>query len=140
MPKHTSRYIGSFDDPDLQRLIGRVNPRSGITEWSPLRAGMFFFMADLLKQGVKAPLAAKWAARIMDAHLASPEVERWSIVVTENGNTSSLPFDSIDLSTGYISGSRLAFALVVDLRMYDERVERVFARVDAERQRVLSDA
>jgi hypothetical protein len=140
LPDHFSRYVRRFDDPDLQRIVGRLNPASGITEWSPLNAGMFFLLADLLKQGVKAPLAAKWSARVMDAHEAAPDIAQWAIVVTENGNTSTLAFDSIDLSSGYISGSRLAFALIVDLRLYDERVERLFAQAEAERDRVLNDA
>ena len=127
-------------DHNVQRIVPRMNHAVGFVEWPPLNAGMFFLMADLMAGGYKAPLAALIAVRVMDAHLASPEVEQWAIVTTENGNVSTMPFGSIDFRTGFISGGRLAFALVVDLRLYSERVERALAAADAERERVLSHA
>lgn len=140
LPDSRAREFRNSDDVNLQRIVGRYNPASGIVEWPPLKAGMFFLAADLMKQGYKAPLAAKLVVRVMDAHLASPEVEQWAIIVTQNGNVSTLAFDSVQLNTGYISGSRIAFALVVDLRLYSERVERALAAVDAEREKALRDA
>jgi len=127
-------------DPNIQRVVPRMNNAVGWLEWPPLNVGMFCLVADLMAGGYKAPLAAQIAVRVMDAHLASPEVEQWAIVTTENGNVSTMPFATIDLHPGFISGGRLAFALVVDLRLYSERVERALAAADAERERVLSYA
>lgn len=134
------RDLRNRPNPDLQRIVPGMNHATGFVEWPPLKAGMFFFLTDLMRQGYKAPLAARIAARVMDAHLASPGIEQWAIVTTENGNVSTLPLASIDLTSGFISGSRLAFALVVDLRLYSERVERALADADADREKALSDA
>lgn len=141
LPDSKAREFRNSGDKNLERIVGRYNPASGIVEWPPEKAGMFFFAADMMKQGYKAPLAAKLAVRVLEAHLASPTVEQWAVIVTENGNVSTLDFKSVDLATtGFISGSRLAFALIVDLRFYSERVEAVFAAIDAERAKAVSDA
>lgn len=134
------RDLRSRDNPYVKRIVPRMNRAIGFVEWPSLNAGMFLLMTDMMAGGCKAPLAAQIAVRVMEAHLAAPEVEQWAIVKTENGNVSTLAFDTINLSTGFISGSRLAFALVVDLTLYSDRVARLFAEVEAERQRVLSDA
>lgn len=140
VPDHCAGYFRRGDDPNLQRLVGIYNPASGLTEWSPRKTGFFWLVADLLKQGWKAPLAAQMAVRVLEAHLAKPEVEQWAVVVTENGNTSTLDFSTLELSTGYISGSRHAYTLVVNLALYGERVERLLAATEAERAKALSDA
>ncbi|MBW4330047.1 hypothetical protein KY084_04060 [Stakelama sp. CBK3Z-3] len=95
--------------------------------FSGLQFGMFCLLADLMGSGVKGPLAARIARRVMDAHHRDASVEQWSIVVLENGNVSTLPYNSTELRSGFISGARLAFALVIDLRLYAERVERAIA-------------
>jgi len=92
-----------------------------------LQFGMFCLLADLMQSEVKGPLAAKIARRVMEAHQRDAAVEQWVITVLDNGNVSTLPYNASDLATGYISGGRLAFALVIDLRLYAERVERAIA-------------
>jgi hypothetical protein len=62
------------------------------------------------------------------------------VIVTENGNVSTLDFKTVDLSTGFISGSRLAFALVVDVRLYAERVNRALSAVHAGSEEARADA
>lgn len=95
--------------------------------FDPLRTAMACLMADLVSVDVKAPLAAKIARRVMEAHQRQPEVEQWAIVVTANGNVSVLPYNQTDLRTGFISGSRLRFAVAIDLRNYADQVRRAIA-------------
>ncbi len=92
-----------------------------------LQAALVCVMADFIAVDVKAPLAAKIARRIMDAHRDDPTVNQWAILLTDNGNVSTRPYSQSDLRTGYISGSRLRFAVVVDLCTYRERVDEAIA-------------
>lgn len=92
-----------------------------------LQAALVCIMADFIAVDVKAPLAAKIARRIMDAHRDDPTVDQRAILLTDNGNVSTAPYSQSDLRTGYISGSRLRFAVVVDLRTYRERVDEAIA-------------
>src|SRR5690606_28456183 len=93
----------------------------------PMRAALACLMADFIRFDMKAPLAAKIARRVMEAHQAHPDVEQWSVVLTDNGNVSTLPHDQAELRTGFISGARLNFALVVDLKNYADRVAAAIA-------------
>lgn len=79
-------------------------------------------LADLVAAEFKTPLAAKIARKVMDAHLLHPKVEQWAVVHTANGNISTLPYDQTELRTGFISGSRFTFAIVVGLKTYADRV------------------
>ena len=121
-------HIRSLDDENMDAILPPKSEFSGVARlFNPLQVGMLCFVADLISAGYKAPLAAKIARRVMEAHQGQPEVEQWAIVHTDNGNVSSLPYDQTELRTGFISGSRLAFALVVDLRLYAERVSAAIA-------------
>ena len=95
--------------------------------FTSLQAALFAVMADFVAAGVKAPLAARIARRLMEAHERQPEVEQWTIVATDNGNVSTLEYNQAELRTGFISGARLIFALVVDLRTYADRVAAAIA-------------
>lgn len=95
--------------------------------FTALQFGLLCIVSDFVCAGVKAPLAAKIARRVMEAHLAAPEVEQFVIVATANGNVSTLPYNQADLRTGFISGARLNFALVVDLATYSARVAAAIA-------------
>ena len=99
--------------------------------FTALQAALFALMADFNVAGIKAPLAAKIARRVMEAHETQPEVGQWVIVVTSNGNVSTLEYDQTDLRAGVVSGARLNFALVVDLRSYADQV--AIAIADASR-------
>lgn len=106
--------------------------------FTALQAGMFALMADLVGADFKTPLAAKIAHRVMDAHLRQPQVEQWAVEYIANGNTSVLPYDQTELRTGFISGSRFNFALVIDVKTYADRVEEAVA--DAPRVIGVDDA
>ena len=95
--------------------------------FTPLQAASFALMADLVACEYKTPQAAKMVRRVMEAHLRQPSVEQWGIIFTANGNVSTLPFTEAGLSAGYISGSRLKFALIVDLKNYADRVTAAIA-------------
>lgn len=82
---------------------------------------------DFVGADVKAPLAARIARRVIEAYEARPEVAQWAIVVTDNGNVATLPYCQSDLRTGFISGSRFKFAVVIDLRTYADRVDAAIA-------------
>lgn len=115
-------------DPDMGFVWPQKPEITGLPRlFDPLRAAMICLMADLIAVDVKAPLAAKVARRIMEAHQRQPEVEQWSIVITANRNVSVLPYAQTDLRTGFISGSRLRFAVAIDLRNYAEQVAAVIA-------------
>lgn len=121
-------HFRSLDDDNMAAIFPSKPPFNGTARlFNPLQAGMVCVVAQLVSAGVKAPLAAKIARRVMDAHLRQPAVEQWAVAVTDNGNVSSLPFDQSDIRTGFVSGARLAFALVVDLRLYSERVSAAIA-------------
>ena len=95
--------------------------------FTPLQAALFAIMADFNAVDVKAPLCARIARRIMEAHLQHPGVEQWVIVVTMNGKVFTLAYGGTDLSSGMVSGSRLAFAVVVDLKNFADRVAAAIA-------------
>ncbi len=99
--------------------------------FNPLQAAMFALMADLVAADFKTPLAARIARRIMEAHLSATQVGQWSVIHSANGNVSTLAYDQAELRTGFISGSRLSFALVIDLKTYADRVDE--AVIDAPR-------
>lgn len=84
-------------------------------------------LADLMAADFKVPLAARIVRRVMDAHRKQPEVEQWCVVHTANGNVSTLPYDQAELRTGFVSGSRLTFAMLIDLKTYADRVDRAIA-------------
>lgn len=121
------RQLADNDANMAAVLPGKPSTTGKPRLFTPLKAALMAIMADFINVGVKAPLAAKIARRIMDAHLAQPASEQWSIVVTQNGNVSTMPYDQTELRTGFISGSRLAFALCVDLRTYADRVNAAVA-------------
>lgn len=115
-------------DENLAAILPAKPETSGKPRlFDPLQAALVCVMADFMAVDMKAPLAAKIARRVMDAHSDNPTVDQWAILLTDNGNVSTLPYSQSELRTGYISGSRLRFAVVVDLRTYRERVEEVIA-------------
>jgi len=116
------------DNDDMAAILPGKRSATGKPRLStPLQAALAAQVADFTSVGVKAPLAAKIARRIMDAHRLRPEVDQWAIVVTDNGNVSTLPYDETELRSGFISGARLAFALTVDLQNYADRVSAAIA-------------
>lgn len=139
-PSVMSRIVASYranidhwrqlaeENEDMARVLpGKPSLNGRPRLFTVLKAALFAAMADLVAVGVKAPLAARIALRVMEAHSQRPEVEQWSLVVTANGNVSTLPFDQSGLRAGTVSGSRLAFALVVDLKNYADRVAAAIA-------------
>lgn len=88
---------------------------------------MACLLSDLMVAQFKVPLAAQIAQRVMEANLRQPEVEQWCVVHTANGNISTLPYTEAGLATGYISGSRLTFGIVIDLKNYADRVSVAIA-------------
>lgn len=112
------------DNEDMAAVLpGKPSVNGKPRLFTPLQAALFAIMADFNAVDVKAPLCARIARRIMDAHERRPAVEQWAIIVTFNGNVSTQPYDHTALPGGFISGSPLAFAVVVDLRNYAARVE-----------------
>lgn len=121
-----------FQVADTDENMAAVLPPKPETNGKPRlfdvsQAVVLCVIADFMAVDVKAPLAAKIARRVMDAHRDDPTVDQWAILLTDNGNVSTLPYSQSDLRTGYISGSRLRFAVVVDLRTYRERVDEAIA-------------
>lgn len=120
-------YYHRTEDDFLALLPPKPEISGQARMFTALQFGMLCLVSDLVVSGVKAPLAAKIARRVMDAHLAHPEVEQFAIVATANGNVSTLAYDEAGLSTGMVSGARLNFALVVDLKNYADRVAAAIA-------------
>ena len=85
-------------------LPGKPSTTGSARLFTPLQAALAAIMADFIRVDVKAPLAARIARRVRDAHLAQPEVEQWAIIVTFNGALSTLPYGDIDLCGGVVSG------------------------------------
>ena len=115
-------------DPDFINILPpkpEVNGQS--RQFSATQFAALCIVSDFVIAGVKAPLAAKIARRVIEAHERQPEVEQWAIIATANGNVSTLPYDQVDIRTGFVSGARLNFALVVDLKTYAERVAAAIA-------------
>ncbi len=111
------------DNEDMAAVLpGKPSLNGKPRLFTPLQAALFALMADFNRVDVKAPLCARIARRIMEAHRQQPKVEQWAIVVTINGNVSTLPYGQAALDTGMVSGSRLAFAVTVDLKNYADRV------------------
>ena len=138
MPEVVPTYHGNIghwrqladDNEDMASVLpGKPSLNGRPRLFTPQQAALFALMADLNCADVKAPLCARIARRIMEAHEQRPEVAQWALVVTENGNVSTLPHDHDGLRAGTVSGSRLAFALVIDLKNYLDRVAAAIAAV-----------
>lgn len=121
------RQLADDDENMAAILPGKPSSTGKPRLFNPLQIALAALMADFIHSGVKASLAAKIARRVMDAHLAHPAVEQWAIIVTSNYNVSTLPYAEVDLRKGIVSGSRLAFAVCVDLRNYADRVSAAIA-------------
>lgn len=116
------------DNSDMAAVLPGKPSSSGKPRlFTPIQAALAALMADLIRVDVKAPLAARIARRVNEANQQHPAVEQWSVVLTANGNVSTLPFDQAKLSTGQISGAPLTFAFVVDLKNYADRVAAAIA-------------
>lgn len=89
--------------------------------------GMACLLGDLVAAGFKVPLAAQMARRVLEAHLLEPDVEQFAIVHTANGNVSTLPYSRALMETGFVSGSRFTFGIVIDLKNYADRVAEAIA-------------
>lgn len=94
-------------------------------KFTPLQFALTCLYADLLRFGLAGPLAAKLACRLKVACEEHPAAEQLTLTALTNGGIAVLPTESVDLSTGNVSGGQLAFAMVFDLRGYGERVARV---------------
>tara|TARA_B100000678_G_C18071591_1_gene446921 strand:+ start:295 stop:777 length:483 start_codon:yes stop_codon:yes gene_type:complete len=115
-------------DPNMAAILPPKPQVAGQSRrFNETQAAIMCLLAELMRFDVKAPLAAKIARRVTEGSQRAPAVEQWSIIVTENGNVSTLPYDQAELRTGYISGSRFAFALVIDLKTYADRIEEAVA-------------
>lgn len=95
--------------------------------FSRLQAAIFGCASTMVDAGFKTPLAAKMARRVMEAHLREPEVPQWALVHTANGNVATLPYNQTELRTGFISGSRFTFGIVIDLQTFFDRVDEAIA-------------
>lgn len=116
------------NDENLAAILpGKPSENGKPRKFTALQAVIFAAMSALVAADFKTPLAAKIARRVMEAHQRQPEVEQWAVVHTKNANISTLPYDQTELRTGYISGSRFTFALVVDLKTFTDEVDEVIA-------------
>ena len=111
-------------DENLAAILPGKSDTGKARMFGPLEFMLACLLADLVAADFKTPLAARIVRRVKDAHMAEPKVEQWSVVHTANGNVSTLPYGQAELQTGFISGSRLSFALLIDLKTYADRVER----------------
>lgn len=116
------RQLADNNEDMAAVLPGKPSANGKPRLFTPLQAALFAIMADFNRVDVKAPLCARIARRIMEAHAAQPTVEQWVIVVTMNYQVSTLPYDEAALSNGVVSGTRLAFALTIDLKNYADTV------------------
>lgn len=121
------RQAADRDENLAAVLPGKPSENGRPREFTPLKVGLFMLLADLVTADFKTPLSAKIARRIMEAHQRQPEIEQWCVVHTANGNVSTLPYTEAGLETGYISGSRLTFGIVIDLKNYADRVSVAIA-------------
>ena len=116
---------------DLPAVIAILPPKAESAGkarfFNRTKFAMACLLSDLVVAQFKVPLAATIAQRVMEANERQPEVEQWAIIHTANGNISTLPYTEAGLSTGYISGSRLTFGIVIDLKNYADRVSVAIA-------------
>lgn len=127
-PLQVTTGLYQSDNDDLQAVLPPKPEVNGQPRfYNGVQCGLLAIITDFVGAGVKLPLAAKIARRIMDAHLAQPTIEQFVIVATDNGNVSTLVYNQADLLTGFISGARLNFALVIDLANYAARVTAAVA-------------
>ena len=126
-PLWVTTGLFASDNEDVQAVLPPKPEVNGQPRYfTGLQCGLLALVTDFVGAGVKLPLAAKIARRVMDAHLFQPDVEQFVIVATDNGYVSTLPYNQADLLTGFISGARLNFALVIDLANYAARVKAAF--------------
>jgi hypothetical protein len=98
---------------------------NGYFFWSPDDIAAELFFIDHRKGGYSVKIAGTLATRLRAGMREHPEADQLTLITMENGATSALPSDSVDLSTGFISGSFLHTALVVDVRRLRQRVQRL---------------
>ena len=126
---HINHWRQAADEnTDLAAVLpGKPSENGKPRLFTPFQAGLFALMTHLVAAEFKTPLAAKIAHWVKDAHEREPTVEHWAVIYTDQGNVSTLPYTEAGLATGYLSGSRLRFALVIDLKNYSDLVERAIA-------------
>ena len=124
---HGMTHLFQSEQPEIVAILPEKRGSGKTRHFTSLQFSCVALIADLLAAEFKLPLAGKIAHRVMEAHNREPNVEQWAIVHTANGNISTLPYTKASLETGYISGSRITFAITVDLKNYAERIQQAIA-------------
>jgi hypothetical protein len=110
---------------------GFVPPADGRRLWSVDDAAAAQFYMDGINAGQSVRIAGTAATLLRDGMRSNPEADQLTIIRLENGSTSTLPTDALDLASGYLSGGYLRTALTVDVRNLRARINRAIA-ADAE--------
>lgn len=106
-------------------------PVNGRRLWDLDDAAAAQFYMDGIAAGQTVRVAGIAASLLREGMRSHPSADQLTIVTLENGSTSTLPTDTLDLSGGYLSGGHLRCALTIDARNLRARIERAIA-VDAE--------
>lgn len=122
----TANQMTDLYNRDLKTLEAILPPKPDkmgkARYYNRAQFGMACLLSDLVAAEFKVPLAAKIAQFVLAAHEREPEVEQFAVVHTANGKISTLPYSRALLETGFVSGARLKFGIVIDLKNYADRV------------------
>jgi hypothetical protein len=106
-------------------------PEQGFRFWTADDIVAELFFLDHREDGYTVKIAGRLATRLRDGMKAHPDADQLTILRLANGSTATLPTASLDLTSGYTSGSYVRTALTIDVRNYRERVQRLI-EADAE--------
>lgn len=110
------------DDKATKALGFCPNASDVDMRWCPERVAVAAFYLDQRKAGSTREVAGRAATRLWEGMQAHPSADQLTSVTLENGSTRIHPTADLDLSTGFISGGKVATATMIEVRGLRERV------------------
>lgn len=120
--------------PGFDRKLQADNYATGACKYAEARFNGYWtrdglatedYFLTLRREGWPVKLAGALATRLWEAVQVQPLADQLLLVTMENGNRFSAPAGSVDLTSGYTSGSLTREALLIDVRNLRERAQRL---------------
>lgn len=97
---------------------------AGRDPWTFDQAAVALFYLDARKAGQTVKVAGALATRLHGGMLDHPSADQLTALTLENGSTSIMPTNGLDLASGYVGGGYVATATMIDVRNLRARLRR----------------
>lgn len=97
---------------------------AGRDPWTLDQAAVALFYLDARKAGQTVKVAGAAATRLWRGMLDHPSSDQLTTLTLENGSTSIMPTNGLDLASGYVGGGFVATATMIDVRNLRARLQR----------------